>query len=47
MTALVAGIPDSTLSVLQVNPGPDLDEVEGTQGEALVAFVGTQSLHPV
>lgn len=47
MAALVAGIPDSTLSVLQVTPGPDLDEVEGTQGEALAAFVRTQSLLPL
>lgn len=47
MAALVAGIPGSTLSVLQVTPGPDLDEVEGTRGEALAAFVGTHRLHPV
>lgn len=47
MTALVAGIPDSTLSVLQVTPRPDLDEVEGIQGVALAASVGIQSLNPV
>lgn len=47
MTALVAGILGSNLIVLQVTPGPDLDEVEGTQGEALAAFVRTQSLLPL
>lgn len=47
MTPLAGGIPDSILSVLQVAPGPDLAEVEGTRGQALAAFGGTQSLHPV
>lgn len=49
MTPLVGGIPNSILpGVLKATtPGPDLDEVGGTQAQALAAFGGTQSLHPV